>query len=117
MPITPTSEIAIRLFPETLRTVAFGSISGTYTGIGIPFENEIRLFHLQNLTDETLLFSFDGINDHEILPTMGFLLIDCTSNRTNIGGSLVIAQMTRIYVKQSGVPTSGAVYLAAYFAF
>ncbi len=106
--------LSIRLFPEVLRSLGFASIGAAYMGIGSPFNNAIRIFHLQNLTDATLLFSWNGIDDHEILPPNGFLLLDVTSNKT-ISTGCFFAEGVRIYVKQSGVPTSGSVYLSAYY--
>lgn len=107
--------LAIRLVPETVRTLAFGSISGTYMGIGTTFSKPIRIFLLQNLTDQTLMFSFDGINDHLPLPASGYILLDVTSNKTLQQGFFV-AEGTRIYVKDLGsAPTSGSIYLTTFY--
>lgn len=106
--------LAIRLVPDTLRSLGFASIGAAYMGIGTSFTKPIRIFQLQNLTNNTLLFSFDGINDHIILPSSGFLLLDITSNKS-VSQGFFIAEGTRIYVKQSGVPTTGAVYVAAFY--
>jgi hypothetical protein len=107
--------LAIRLRAETLRTVLFGSISGTYMGIGTAFNHPIRIFHLQNLTDQLLIFSFDGINDTLALPSNGFLLLDVTSNKT-IQQGFFLADGDRIYVKDNGTPaTTGAVYLSVFY--
>ena len=107
------SNLAIRLLPEPLRSLAFGSISGTYTGIGSAFANPVRIFYLYNDTDVLLTFSFDGVNDHQVLASKAFLLLDVTSNMTLTGGALAIAQGTRIYVK--GSPTTSSVYLSVYY--
>ena len=50
---------AIRLAPEPVRTLAFGSIEVAYMGIGTAFTKPIRILMIQNLTDESLMFSFD----------------------------------------------------------
>lgn len=105
--------LANRLLPETLRSLAFGSISGTYAGIGTAFANPVRIFFLENLTDVLCTFSFDGVNDHVVLPRNGFLLLDVTSNMTLTGGALSISQGQRIYVK--GAPTTGGVYLTVFY--
>ena len=104
----------IRLFPEPLRSLGFASIGAGYMGIGTALDNPSRILHIQNLTDATLLFSFNGVDDHEVLPANAFLLIDVTTNRTTDSG-LYFAAGTRIYVKQSGVPTSGSVYVANFY--
>jgi len=109
------TSLAIRLFPETLRSLAFGSILAGYVGIGSSFAHPIRIIFIQNLTDVLLLFSFDGVNDHFPLPSNGFLLLDVTSNKS-VSMGCFIAQGTRLYVKRSGVPSSGAVYVSAFYA-
>lgn len=104
----------IKLFPEPLRSLGFASIGAGYMGIGTALDNPSRILHIQNLTDATLLFSFNGIDDHEVLPANAFLLLDLTANRTTDSGAYIAAG-TRIYVKQSGVATSGSVYVASFY--
>lgn len=106
--------LAVRFSAEPLRSLAFGSISGTYAGIGTVFEHPIRLIYVQNLTDKTLVFSFDGINDHFKLPEQGFLLLDVSSNKTQQGGWF-IAEGQRIYVKDDGVAASAGEALVSAF--
>jgi len=106
--------LAIRLFPEALRSLAFGAIGGGFTAIGTPFENPSRILLIQNFTDATLAFSWDGVSDHLILPTDGFILIDACANK-NIAGQAYFAQGTTIYVAQVGVPGSGDVYVTTFY--
>lgn len=106
--------LAIRLRAETARSLAFGSISGTYAGIGAAMTKPVRIFLLQNLTDATLWFSFDGVADTVPLPSNGFILLDVTSNKTLPQG-FFLAEGDRIYVKTLGTPTSGAVYLTTFY--
>ncbi len=105
--------LSLRIYPEVLRTLAFGSITGTYAGIGTAFLNPIRVFHIVNTTDVLLTFSFDGVNDHFVVAANSFILLDVTSNSTISGASFHVAQGTRIYVK--GSPSLGSVYLAAFY--
>jgi hypothetical protein len=105
--------LSISLFAEPLRSLAFGSISGTYAGIGTAFAHPSRIMHITNTTDVLLTFSMDGVNDHFVVPTNGFILIDITSNKANQVGVMAIAQGTRIYVK--GSPTLGSVYLSTFY--
>lgn len=106
---------AIRLAAEPLRSRAFGSISGTYAAIGTAFTYPCRILLVQNLTDATLLFSLNGIDDHFPLPPNGFLLIDIESNKTAVGGALNLPAGSFIFVKQSGTPTSGSAYLTTFY--
>jgi len=108
-----SNNLAIQITPETLRTLAFGSISGTYAGIGTPLAEPSRIYYLVNQTDVLLTFSWDGINDHFVVPAGSYILIDVTSNRTNVGGAFAVAANTRTYVK--GSPGSGSVYLSSFY--
>ena len=106
--------LAIRLQADVLRSLGFASIGSTYMGIGSAMNFPIRIFHLQNLTDESLTFSFDGINDHLVLPANGYLLVDVTSNKTQTQG-FFLAEGDRVYVKELGTPTDGSVYLTTFY--
>jgi len=106
--------LAIRLIPETLRSLAFGSIGAAYMGVGTAFTRPIRIIHIQNLTDVQVIISFDGVNDHLVLPRNGYLLLDVTANKTREQG-FYIAEGTRVYAKEdSSSPTAGGVYLTAF---
>ena len=109
-----SSVASLRLSAEPLRSLAFGSIGAAYMGIGTAISNPARAIFLQNLTDATLLFSFDGVTEHLILPSNGFFLFDITSNKTSEIGFFA-DKGQRFYVKQSGVATSGAVYLSTFY--
>ena len=104
--------LAIHLGCEELRSLAFGSISGTYAGVGTSISNPARIFFVQNLTDVTCTFSFNGVTDHFVLAASGFLLLDVTSNKT-VSQGFYIAEGSRLYVK--GSPSSGSVYLTVFY--
>lgn len=107
--------LAIRLAAEPLRSLGFASISGTYMGIGTALLNPARLVLVQNLTDETMIFSLDGINDNFVLPFSGYVIFDITTNQT-VSQQFYVAQGTRFYVKDNGVsPTLGSVYLSVFY--
>lgn len=101
--------LAIRLQFEPVRSLVYTSIGSGYMGIGTSISNPARQFFIQNLTDVTLMFSFDGINDHFPLPANGFFLDDVCSNKTQQGG-FYLAEGTRLYVKEIGTPSTGSVY-------
>ena len=108
---------AIRLRAESLRSVEYGDISSTYTAIGDPLENPARIFHLQNLTDVTLTWSMDGVNDHGVLASGSFILLDVTANKTLDQGEFV-AEGTTFYIASipgGDTPTSGDVYLSVFY--
>lgn len=110
------NNLSVKVLPEAQRSLAFGSISGTYAAIGSAFAHPIRIMFLQNLTDQAMQFSFDGSTNHFPLPANGFLLMDVTSNTTINGGAFNIAKGTTVYVKQIVAPGTGAVYLSVFYA-
>ena len=102
-----------RFQAEPLRSLAFGAIGVNYAPIGLALSHPSRLMLIQNLTDATLMFSIDGLLDHFVLPANGYIVNDITANKvTDDGFFLAVGQ--RLYVKQIGVPTSGAVYFSVF---
>lgn len=94
---------------EPLRTVVFGSITSSYAALGSPVTGHIRLMNLVNSTNEDVLFSFDGINDHVRLYQGSFQLFDFTTNKVQEDG-FFLPQGTQIYVKYASAPSSGSVW-------
>lgn len=107
------SNLAIQLWPEALRTIAAGDISGAYMGIGAATTNPTKIYWIQNNTDALLTFSWDGVNDHFKLTNNAFLLLDVTSNKSSTGGMAAVPAGTRTYVK--GSPTTGSVDLTIFY--
>ena len=99
----------IKMNFEPVRQLAFGGIGVDFTGVGTALSNPGRGVLIQNLTDVLLDFSFNGIDLHFPLPDQSFWVIDITANKTTSDGFFV-AEGTRLYVRQNGVPTLGAVY-------
>jgi hypothetical protein len=108
---------AIRVRFEPLRALAFGSISGTYAAIGTALANASHLIKVDNLTDVTVTISFDGVNDHFVMPTQSGTIFDFSSDMVLPVGKLFLSQGTIVYVKQtSGAPSSGNVYVSSMYA-
>ena len=108
---------AQRMKWETLQSIAFGSISGTYATLGSALPNPSRLIRIVNTTNADILISTDGTTNNDIVPAGGFVLYDIMSNRSDSAGVFVLDQGARLYVKQaSGAPTSGSVYLVSIYA-
>ncbi len=107
--------LGVRVAFETLRSRAFGApIDGTLRLVGTNFTHPLRLLKIVNTTNALITISYDGINDHDILPTNGFLLYDFTSNRSNASASLTMANRGGVWV--SGTPTAGSVFVTALYA-
>lgn len=106
--------MAYRAYFDTLRSIAFGGISGTYAAVGTPFTVNPRIICFTNLTNGDLIVSDDSTNSTGklIIPAGGFKLFDLQSNMdTNTDDGFVLNKGTQIYVKQSSAPSSGAFYV------
>ena len=102
-------EVKVRI--ETLRSLAFGSIGAAYMGVGTAISHPARMVLIQNLTDQNVLFSIDGVNDHFPMSAYSALVLDVATNKTITDG-FFFEKGTRFYVKQTtGAASSGAVYI------
>lgn len=108
------STLAVRLLAEPVRSLAEASISGTYAGVGTSISYPCRIMFVQNLTDATLMFSLDGVNDHFPLPANGFLVLDISTNQSHAQG-FFLSQGQRLYVKTVGTPSTGSVYFSSFY--
>lgn len=108
---------AIKVQWDALRTAAFGAIGGAYSAVGTPFAHMTRILIMQNLTNQQVLVSFDGVTDNLTLPTGGQLILDYMSDQSLLGGEFLQAIGTQVYVKNAGVaPTTGNFYVGLIYA-
>lgn len=99
---------------ETLRTLAFGSISGTYANVGTVTAHPWRIFYVTNATDEDMIFSVNGgVTDHFVVPSGQTLSMDAAANGFN--NNEYLPQGTQFAVKQVAAPSSGSVYVAGVY--
>lgn len=106
--------LSIRMLADPVRSLAFGSMSGAYMGVGTALGHPARILFVQNLTDAQLMFSLDGINDHFPLPANGYVVLDITTNQT-ISQAFYLSVGQRLYVKEIGVPSTGSVYFTVFY--
>lgn len=99
------SAIAVRF--DGLRSLAFGSISGTYAALGTPTSHLMRILKIVNNTNGDLTISFDGTTDNDFVPANSFVLYDFETNAYSQYDFFLVLN-TQIYVK--GSPSSGSVY-------
>lgn len=100
---------------DDLRSLAFGSISGTYAAVGAAFAHRVRLICLTNTSDGDMIFTIDStISAGQLLvPASSFKLFDLSSNTLLNQKEWVLPIGTQFYVKQNTAPTKGAVYIEA----
>jgi hypothetical protein len=103
---------------DALRTVAAGSITGSYAALGAPMAYNMRILKITNSTDGNLFISFDGTTDNDFVTAGGFVLYDFSTNANNVSNSdsFVLATNTQLYVKYSSVPSTGAVWATGIYA-
>lgn len=110
---------AKKVYFDTLRSIAFGSISGTYAAVGTPLTVEPRIICFTNKTQGDMILSTDNTNatGQIFVPAGTFKLYDLTANLIpGKDDSFVIAKGTQFYVKQVTAPVSGAVYIEDVYA-
>lgn len=108
---------SVRVRYEPLRSIGFASISGTYTAVGLPMANPIRILKVSNFTDANIKVSIDGITDHDVVSADGFYLYDFGTNKSDAGGLLEQPQGDRFYVKsETSNPTTGNLYITIIYA-
>lgn len=103
---------------DTILTVAFGSITGSYTSLGSPLSNNWRMFKITNNTDGDMLFSFNASTDNIFVPAYSFTLYDLSTNAQNTrsSDSFVLAINTQFSIKYNTAPTKGAVWIEGCYA-
>lgn len=102
---------------DTLRTTAFGSITGSYVAIGSAFAYQARIICFTNTTNQDVLFSMDGSTDQLIVPAGSFKLFDVTMNHRPVNmDDFCFAIGTQWYVKYAAAPNAGAVYIEVVYA-
>ena len=110
-----SSALSVRILPEPLRTLAFGSIGASYTAVGTPLAHPARIVLFQNTTDVPLTISWDGVNDHMYVVSDSFILLDVGTNK-GISSEFCIAQNTQFYVTYPGSgPSLGEVVISVFY--
>lgn len=105
---------AKKVYFDTLRSLGFASISGTYAAVGSALTVNPRIVCITNNTQGDMIFSTSSSNaDGNLFVKAGsFKLFDLTANMVpEKDDSFVIAVGTVMYVKQVTAPVSGSVYV------
>lgn len=104
---------------DTLRSLAYTGISGTYATVGSALTINPRMICISNNTDGDLIFSLDNTNasGNVFVAAGGFKLYDYTANIDPVkDDGFVEAIGDQWYVKQISAPTKGAVYIEFVYA-
>jgi len=96
--------ITERMEFEAIRELGFAAITNVYSGVGLPLEHPARVVEIQNLTNELVYISFDGVEDNKIIPPNGFFLLDGKTN------DFYLAEGSRVYARRyDAAPVEGIV--------
>lgn len=106
------SNFSVRILPETLRSIDSATFTGAYQALGIPLAHAPCLVKFVNNSNQLVTISWNGVTDHDIMPSSSFSLYDITSNACREGG-LYISKNTQFYVK--GAAGVGSVYLVVFY--
>ena len=99
---------------DAIRTAPEGSITASYTPLGIPFAHAMRVLHFINNTDGDMMISFDGITDNTAVLADSFNLYDLTSDQDH-NESFRYENRTQIWIRYISAPTIGNFYLVAIY--
>lgn len=100
-----------RLQAEPIKFLSFDDIGALYSPLGT-IDNPSQIYFVQNLTNATLTFSFDGVSDYFQLPASGFLLLDVGTNKGTMNTLSFPAGLV-LYV--AGSPGSGRANLTTWY--
>lgn len=104
--------MAARAYFDEIRSLAFGSISGSYAAVGTPLDVNARGVCFTNLTQGNMMFTDDNTKDKIIVPAGTFKLWDIQANiNPEQDDKFVLPINTQFYVKQITAPVSGSVYI------
>lgn len=102
----------LRIFPDSLRTREAAGFTGSYQTLGTPLLYASPLMKFVNNSSVLVTISWDGINDHDIIPANSFALYDFCSDAGTVRG-LFAPKNTQFYVK--GSAGTGSMYLVVFY--
>ena len=92
-------------------------VTGSYAVLGDAFTQPVVMFHIASSLNQAILLSFDGTNDHILVPARTLATFDLSSNKRP-ETRLELPIGTQIYIKQgpdTGA-TSGDIYITLIYA-
>lgn len=99
---------------DPVRSVAFGSITNSYTFLGGVFDHPMRVVHFINATDGDMMISFNGISDNIPVLANSFALYDLTSDQ-DADESFRYQANTQLQIKYITVPSEGTFYVVTVY--
>ena len=100
--------------PMELRSVTGPTLANPalfYT-IGAPLERPARVLKWDNLTDQNVFISVNGVQAFTIIPSGAFFLLDLSTNKTAVE-DFFCSEGTQFWANAAVAPLTGSVYLTA----
>ncbi len=107
------SDYGKRIIPFPLQVIDATTFTGSFLPVGSPTPQLVRMVRFINNTDVDVTVSWDGIDDHDFLPSLTALTLDVTANKTDTQGYFV-AIGTQFFV--SALVGTGDFLIATYGA-
>jgi len=107
----------LRIFPDSIeeRQRDSAGFNGTYQVLGGPLLYASPLMKFVNNSNVDVFISWNGVDDHDIIPAGGFALYDFCSDAGTIRG-LFAAKGIQFWVKGTAAGTNaGSVYQVVFY--
>jgi hypothetical protein len=101
------------IYPMPLQSIDGSTISVTYSPLGGPLPEEARILKIVNVSNQDVTVSWDGVHDHDYIPSDSFTIYDFTTNKSRDTQISVAQKGTQLYVK--GPTSTGFIFLVTFF--
>lgn len=97
-----------------LSTVASSTVTGNYAPLnGTGFSHAPFFIRINNASNMAITVSYDGVNDHEFIPTGTIFQLETQTNSQPNAQVALFAKHTIVYIK--GTAGTGNIYLSGYY--
>jgi hypothetical protein len=104
--------LSTKVLPDTIRSIDSATFTGSYQAVGTKLTYPTRIIKFTNNSTVLATLSWDGTNDHEVLPAGSFVLLDVSSDKET-AGIFEVGANTQFYVK--GSAGTGLFYISTYY--
>jgi hypothetical protein len=100
--------------PFVLSTVASAALTGVYAALnGTGFIQSPFLFRIINAGSTAITVSYNGVDDHELVPANTIFQLETQTNAQPNGNVALFPKKTIVYIK--GTAGTGTIYLSGYY--
>jgi hypothetical protein len=103
--------------PMPIQVFAFGDVGADYTIVDVDgFDGPLRFLRFTSTLDESVIISFDGVNDHEFIFDDDEIDINAQLCSSPKNKRSLFKNKTKVYVKAAaGLPGSGAIVISGFY--